>query len=84
MPVFHLAALFARADKKVGTVPTCSREFFRQPILTNHGAGFLFSLRVAPTESLSGKRALYSCISELVAIFEAKLRGAIYNGRVEN
>ena len=32
-------------------------EFFRQPIITNHGAGFLFSLRVAPTKSPSGKRA---------------------------
>ena len=27
-PIFHLANLFARADKKVGTVPTCSRRFF--------------------------------------------------------
>ena len=33
-------------------------EFFRQPILTNHVAGFLFSLRVARTNSPSGKRAL--------------------------
>ena len=27
-PVFHLANLFARTDKKVGTVPTCSRRIF--------------------------------------------------------
>ena len=33
-------------------------EFFRQPILTNHVAGFLFSLCVARTNSPSGKRAL--------------------------
>ena len=33
-------------------------EFFRQPILTNHVAGFLFSLRVARKNSPSGKRAL--------------------------
>ena len=32
-------------------------EFFRQPILTNHVAGFLFSLCVAQTNSPSGKRA---------------------------
>ena len=30
-------------------------EFFRQPILTNQVAGFLFSLRVARTKSSSGK-----------------------------
>ena len=30
-------------------------EFFRQPILTNHVAGFLFSLRVARIMSSSGK-----------------------------
>ena len=27
-PVFHLANLFARTDKKVGTLPTCSRRIF--------------------------------------------------------
>ena len=27
-PVFHLAILFARTEKKVGTVPTCSRRIF--------------------------------------------------------
>ena len=27
-PIFHLANLFARTDKKVGTVPTCSRRIF--------------------------------------------------------
>ena len=27
-PVFHLANLFARTEKKVGTVPTCSRQIF--------------------------------------------------------
>ena len=27
-PVFHLANLFARTEKKVGTVPTCSRRIF--------------------------------------------------------
>ena len=27
-PIFHLANLFARTDKKVGTVPTCSQRFF--------------------------------------------------------
>ena len=27
-PIFHLANLFARTDKKVGTVPTCSRGIF--------------------------------------------------------
>ena len=27
-PIFHLANLFARIDKKVGTVPTCSRRIF--------------------------------------------------------
>ena len=32
--------------------------FFRQPILTNHVAGFLFSLRVAQTKSPSGKIGL--------------------------
>ena len=57
-PVFHQANLFARTDKKVGTLPTCLCEFFRQPILTNHVAGFLFSPRVARTNSPSGKRAL--------------------------
>ena len=28
MPIFHLATLFARTDKKVGTLPTCSRRIF--------------------------------------------------------
>ena len=27
-PIFHLATLFARTDKKVGTLPTCSRRIF--------------------------------------------------------
>ena len=27
-PVFHLVILFARTNKKVGTVPTCSRRIF--------------------------------------------------------
>ena len=27
-PIFHLANLFARTHKKVGTVPTCSRRIF--------------------------------------------------------
>ena len=27
-PVFHQANLFARTDKKVGTLPTCSRRIF--------------------------------------------------------
>ena len=27
-PIFHLANLFARTNKKVGTVPTCSRQIF--------------------------------------------------------
>ena len=27
-PVFHWANLFARTDKKVGTLPTCSRRIF--------------------------------------------------------
>ena len=27
-PIFHLANLFARTDKKVGTLPTCSRRIF--------------------------------------------------------
>ena len=27
-PVFHLAKLFARTEKNVGTIPTCSRRLF--------------------------------------------------------
>ena len=27
-PIFHLATLFARTDKKVGTLPTCSQRIF--------------------------------------------------------
>ena len=27
-PIFHLANLFVRTDKKVGTLPTCSRRIF--------------------------------------------------------
>ena len=27
-PIFHLATLFARTDKKVGTLPTCLRRIF--------------------------------------------------------
>ena len=30
-PIFHLANLFARIDKKVGTLPTCSRRTFSPP-----------------------------------------------------
>ena len=57
---------FVRArGQKVGTVPTCSRRIFCQPILTNHGAGLLFSLRVARTKSPSGKRALHIHILEI-------------------
>ena len=53
---FSTWRLFAQTDKFL----LVRSEFFGQPILTNHGAGFFFSLRVARTESPSGKRALFS------------------------
>ena len=46
-PFFHLANLFARTEKNVGTLPTCLRRIFSPATLTNHVVGFLFSLRVA-------------------------------------
>ena len=50
---------FARANrKKSRTVILVRGEFFRQPMLTNHLAEFLFSLRVARIKSPSGKYAL--------------------------
>ena len=56
-PIFHLANLFARTGKKVGTVPTCSRRIF-SPVNFNQSraAGFLFSLRDARTKSPRGKQ----------------------------
>ena len=68
-PIFRVATLSPFSTRRI-----CSREqtkkkerfllvrgeFFRQPILTNHVAGFLFSLRVARTNLPSGKRALFA------------------------
>ena len=34
-PIFHLANLFARTDKKVGTLPTCSRRIFSRANFNN-------------------------------------------------
>ena len=46
-------------DTRVCDTRVVRGELFRQPILTNHVAGFLFSLRVARTNLPSGKRALH-------------------------
>ena len=65
-------------------------EFFRQPILANHVAGFLFSLRVARTNSPSGKRALitkkalkFECSKTMYLIFVQNLSwGRLFEARL--
>ena len=52
--IFHLAKLFARTDKSERFLLVPS-EFLCQKILTNHVAGFLFSLRGSRTKSPRGK-----------------------------
>ena len=46
-PIFHLANWFARTDKKVGTVPTCSRRIFSPANFNQSRCRIVFASRRA-------------------------------------
>ena len=56
-PIFHLATLFARTDKKVGTLPTCSRRIF-SPANFNQSRQSSF-IYLITTPLLHFKRCMY-------------------------
>ena len=62
-PIFHLANLFERTDRKVGSLPTCSRRIFSPANFNLSRCWILFSLRVARTKSLKPSQMVSCCLS---------------------